>query len=650
MKLLDFGIARYHRRGRETQAERRIGIRGLAFITPRLRQSPEQIRGEPLTTASDVYQLGLLLYRLLTGRAPYVMDEKRPDSLQRAICEDAPTRPSVAVGREGPANTTGGDATSPEDVGAARRSTPAALRRTLSGDLDNILLMALRKEPERRYFSVDQLVEDIHRYLEGLPVIARPDTLSYRTSKFVGRHRVAVALGATALLLLVVFAASMAVLARRLADERDRANREAATAEQVSEFLVELFEVADPGEARGNTVTAREILDRGAKRVNDELASQPAVRAALMDTIGRVYQNLGLYDDAAPLIEQALDLRRTALGDDHLDVARSLNNLAWLLETRGEYDAAEPRYREALERHRRLLGSKHDSVAGSLNNLGLLLFRKGDYEEAGIRLNEALVMRRELLGDEHVEVADTLSNLGLLAYTTGEYTLAEERFGQALAMRRKLREGDHPDVAISLDNLGRAKFAQKQYDDAQKLFAEALEMRRKLFGDEHPDTAQSLNNVASLLVMLEDYEAAEPLFREVVALDRKLLGETHPDYGVSVNNLANLLQRQGKFAEALPLYVEAQGVLEQSFDSTHYLVGMAKGGRGGCLLEMKRYAEAEPWVLAGFETMQAALGDDHRRTRSSARRIVDLYEEWGKPSKADPYRPLATTEAPPDNP
>ncbi len=625
VKLLDFGIARYldpqDGSSEPTRTERR-------FLTPAY-ASPEQIGGQPVTTASDVYQLGLLLFRMLTGRQPYRSDDLDPEALRRAVCEETPTRPSLAV--------TGDSAVA---LGQQRGTTPSALRRELSGDLDNIVLTALRKEPERRYPSVAQLIDDIRRYLEGRPVTARPDTLTYRSSKFVRRHKLAVGFGLSGLLFLVAFAVTMTVQAGLISRERDRANLQARAAERVAEFLVGLFEVADPGEARGNTITARELLDRGAQRVERELRDDPLVRATMMDTIGRVYQNLGLYEPARPLLENALDTRRELLGEGHPDAVLSLNNVAWLLESAGNYEAAEPYYRRVLELRRTTLGDDHLQVATSLNNLGLLLYHKGEFDEAEPLLRRALEIRRRAYRGAHTEIADTLGNLGLLLHQKGDYTGAEALHRESLDMRRALLGEDHPHVAISLNNIALAVYGRGDLEGAEALHRDALELRRRIFGDVHPAVAESLNNLASVLYMQGDLAAAEPIFRQVVELDGKLLGENHPDRANSIGNLGMLLYKMERYEEAEAQLRDAVTRLERAVEPEHWLLGVNRSNHGAALTRLGRYEEAEAELRVAHSVLAAALGTEHTRTVGAVERLVELYDSWGRPAEAARYREL----------
>ena len=303
-KLLDFGIAKLLDAGQAGRHTLAVTHADFRLMTPD-HASPEQVRGQPITTSSDVYVLGVLLFRLLTGVGPYLIPSMRLADIERAICEKEPPLPSHSVGAD--------DSAEAHAIARARGTSTHRLRRILRGDLDNIVDMAMRKEPERRYASAQQMASDIQRYLEGKPVIARRDTLSYRSAKFVRRHWLPVTAGISASFLVLAFATTTYVQSLRVAAERDRAaqqreraERERARAEEVSSFLVNLFKLSDPEENRGNQVTARELLDSGARRLRAGLTDQPETKAALLSTVGAVYDSLGQYQDALPLLDEAL--------------------------------------------------------------------------------------------------------------------------------------------------------------------------------------------------------------------------------------------------------------------------------------------------------------------------------------------------------
>jgi serine/threonine-protein kinase len=570
-KLLDFGIAKLlspdaSRSNPRTET-------ALRMMTPEY-ASPEQARGEPVATTTDVYSLGVVLYELLTDRRPHEFRTFSPAEIERAICETAIEEPSKVV--------------------SGLASAPARLSRQLEGDLDNIVMMAMRIESARRYQSVEQFSEDIRRYLEGEPIVARKDTFGYRAGKFVRRHKAGVAI----LLLLIVLAITMSVQAARIARERDRANQEAATAQAVTQSLITMFEVADPGKTRGNVITARELLDQGAEKVVRELKNQPVVQAKLLDTIGRLYQNMGLYDQEQRLLEESLRLRRQALGNESVDVATSLDHLGEAARFKGDYAKAESLLSESLAMRRRLLGAESVDLAQSLNNLALVQHEKGQYDAAERLNQDALEMRRKLLGKEHLEVAISLNNLGLNLYARGRSDEAEKMFRESLAMRIKLLGPDHHQVAWSKSNLAALLHRKGQLEEAERLHREVLEIRRQWFGDNHPDTIQTVGALAAILRDKGDCRAALPLFEETIKRGAALLGPDHLD------------------------------------------VMGDRSASGPCLTRLGRYREAEERLLAAHAKMLADLGPRHWQTRLSTRRLAELYEAWGKPDRAEIYRAM----------
>jgi len=637
VKLLDFGIARYL--GEDDDGLTRTGY---GVMTPEF-ASPEQIAGHRVTTASDVFQLGLLLCWLLTGRmARRVRRAREPGRVQPEALE-APRRPSSLLARSQAASP---EDTPLEEIGPRRGTSTDALRRQISGDLDNIISMALRAEPERRYGTVDQLAEDLRRSLRGLPVSAHADSLAYRTGKFVRRHRVGVGLAAASGILLAAFAGALAVQAGRIARERDRANREAAAAAQVAEFLVGLFEISDPGKARGETITAREVLDKGAREISASLDDQPEVRARMALTMGRVYQNLGLYEQAMPLLRDALATNRTALGPDHPEVVKSLGAVAWLLESEGKFDDAEPLYREALDVARRTLQSGDPRLGIALNNMGLNCYRKGRHAEAESLLREAIAAQRPAGSGPEAELADKLGNLALVRGVLGDLDEAEQLDREALEIRRRIYGDKHPHVAISLDSLGRIQFDHKRYDAAIALHREALDMRRAIFGPEHPEVSQSLNNLGAVYYAKGDYEEARTIWEQLVALDRKLLGDAHPDYAVGEQNLGSLLLKMGRPEEAAPHLETALAVYRKALPEGHARLAGGQVSYGACLAKLRRFPEAEQQLLSGYEALRAALGAQHDRTLRAAGLLADLYDAWKRPADAARYRGLSKAEAP----
>ena len=682
-KLLDFGIAKLLK-PEQFPVPIELTATMMRPMTP-FYASPEQIQGRTITTASDVYSLGVLLYKLLTGHLPYQVQTRTAREVERAVVDEPPERPSTAVSRVEtvPAAGRGDDDTTitPESVSLARSVQPNQLKRILTGDLDTILLAALRKEPYRRYGTAEQFAEDVRRSLSGLPVRAHKDSLRYRASKFVQRNRVPIGVAATIVLLLFGFAVTMAMQASRIALERDTAQRERDRAEQVVTFLQEIFRVSDPHEEGGETITAREILDSGAQRVSRELEDQPEVQATLMQAIGNVYRNLGLYDLAEPLLREALSVRRRALGADHPAVAQSLNNLGVVLRHRGNYDGAEPLFNEALAmRRERYEGVDHPDLAESLNNLGLLYQERGRYPVAEKLLREAIAIQRAAEAGSNAELAALLANLGILQTEVGDWAAAEPPFREALELRREALGERHPLVADSLNDLGVFLGIQGDYESAEGMLREALAMRRRSLSDDHPALAESLNNLGRLLREAGDFPGAEELYREAIAIREKKLGRNHRLVAIHVHNLGQVLQAQDKLAEAEvqlrdclairvklfgeehqdvgvsymalgdllveqgrprtaePLLRKGIEVLTGNLPPNHWRIAQAESALGFCLTALGRYREAEPLLLSSYESLAARRGPEHRRTQDALDHLIDLYDTTDRIAEADMLR------------
>jgi eukaryotic-like serine/threonine-protein kinase len=619
--LLDFGIAKLLS-GTPLPAAAETTLAGRRLMTPQY-ASPEQVEGRPITTASDVYALGVLLYVLLTGRLPYRLDPAgRLGAVEQAVLEQQPERPSTAISHTAP--------TAPADAVQSRR-----LSRTLAGDLDNIVLMALRKEPQRRYASVELLSEDLRRYREGMPVRARPATFGYRASKFVGRHRLGVGLAAGVFLLVLGLAVAMTVQAVRLARQRDEIRRERDKAVAVAGLLEKLFAVSNPGEARGQSVTAREILDQGAARIRTELKGQPEVRAALSTTIGKAYGGLGLNDRALPLLQESLELRTRLLGPEHPQVAESLEALGTLTQARGDLDGAEALHRRALAMRRKLLGPDDPAVAESMNSLATDLFIKARYDEAEPLFRGALAINRRHFGNSHEEVATNLANLGLLEKQRGHLDQAEALYREALAIWRRTYGEAHPSIALQLNNLAVLQAERGDLAGAERSYREALAVAHRLYGEEHPEIALELNNLAALLLQRGDLDGAESLLRQSVAMRRKLLGPEHEQVAMGVNNLAQVLEQKGELTAARPLYEEALRVTRKTFGEKHPRTAKQLANLAGLLTAEGDPAAAETLAREALAIRREVLGEKHPDVGASLVSLGGLRLARGAPAEAE---------------
>jgi serine/threonine protein kinase/tetratricopeptide (TPR) repeat protein len=597
-KIIDFGIAKAvdHRLAESTL----FTEQGLLIGTPAY-MSPEQaeMSGLDIDTRTDIYSLGVMLYELLIGVLPFDQKMLRAaafNEIQRIIREIDPPRASTQIIKLGETNTT---------IAEHRRTDPASLHRQLKGDLDCILMRAMEKDRTRRYETATGLAMDINRHLHNEPISARPPSTTYRLAKFARRHKVGLAAGVVVFLALVaglVLATTGLIRAKRAeavaAGERDRANQETKTTRRVSDFLVSIFQVSDPRQALGNTITAREILDKGAARVEEELKGEPLVKARLMDTMGTVYMNLGLFPQAAPLAERALEVRRQELAPDDPLIAESMNSLGALRYTMGNLAEAEKLFRGALD------------------------------------------IRRKKLGEENYEVSTSFNDLAMTLNSLGRYDEAEPLYRQALAIRQKLFGKEHPDIAQSLNNLGMFLYRRAKYDEAEKLFRQALEMNRRLLGEVHPEIASYLNNLGMVLRDSGQLAEAETTFRQSVDLHHRLYGPDHPNYGNSVVNLAALLARTGKFEEAERYYLEVIALYSKIYGEKNFNTATVRSLLAECLIKTKKFPQAEKLLVECLAIIKGQFGQDHPRTQATVRRLVALYEAWGKPAKMAVYKAM----------
>jgi serine/threonine protein kinase len=608
-KLLDFGIAKILdvRQPHHTVALTRADLR---ILTPD-HASPEQIRGEPVTTASDTYVLGVLLYELLTGRRPFNVRGLRIQDLERVICDQPPIPPGAALLP---------DSSIDQDAAACRRTTVARLRRTLAGDLSNILLMAMRKEPERRYSSVEQLSADIERYLNGLPIIARPDTWGYRTAKFLRRHRIGAAAGAAVLALIIGFAVAMYVQAQRIARERDtataqraRADSERLRAEQVSSFLTNLFEVADPEKNRGNVVSAREILDAGAQRLNRELAGQPETQAILLGTIGKVYGSLGLYADGIRMLEAAATIQQRLYRGDSLELARTYVALGTLEINAGNRADADRYLQLALGMSQRLSGGESVDVAAALYQIGRLRRDEGRLDAAEALARRTLEMYRHLGQSDNPAAADVWNALGGLLASKTDWQGAETAFRQAIDIDRRARGPDHPDIAVNLGALATVLQSQRRTPEARAAFEESLTILRRVLGPEHPQTLGSMVSYGDFLRATDDLKGSEQVLRQVVEAETRARGPHHQRVAFAEEGLALTLYAEGKLVEAETTFRTALAAYVATLPADHLYLANCRSALARLLVDTGRAREAEPMARQALTSWRKELPLEHRQ-------------------------------------
>ena len=624
-KIIDFGIAKAT--GYRLTEKTLFTELGAVIGTPEY-MSPEQAdsTGQDVDTRTDVYSLGVILYQLLTGELPFASAELRSASyeqLLRTLREIEPSRPSSKVSTLGP---------EVEEVARKRNTEPGTLRRQLEGDLDSITLKALEKERSRRYGTATELAEDIRRHLRHEPVVARPPGAGYRMQKYLRRHRVGVAVASGLALLLVAFAATMAVQVRRTAAERDRATRERETAERASAFLGNMLgavkpdalgdalwkdlhqrvtdvrrdegksetEIAAAGEAldrslRGVNPTQaalslldEQILDRAGKTIEREMKQDGKLAARLEHSLAMTYKNLGLYQQALHHAQRAAELQTAEFGAEGQPTLETLGGAANLLERLGRYDESERLFKRTLEAQQRTLGSEHPDTVENTRGLAILYLYSGRYSEAEALLVPMLEMQRRTLGNENDATDSTIGELAKVYAEEGRFDEAEKLNLEDLEISRRRYGPDDDSTLVALNNLAVTYAQQGRAAEAEKLFREAFETEKRVMGPEHPTTLEAMNNVAAISTELGRYDEAERLLLEGLAIRRRVLGPDHPSTLYSINSLAEVY------------------------------------------LEAKRYDEAERYARSALEGRRRVLGREHKDSLISLANLAEASNGQGQ--------------------
>jgi serine/threonine protein kinase len=616
-KLLDFGIAKLLGPEEEALAQTMAGQR---VMTPQY-ASPEQIKGERITTASDVYSLGVLLYELLTGRRPYRLKTHTPAEISRAITSQEPERPSTAVA-----------------IGAGNSKIQKPNPKLLRGDLDNIVLMAMRKEPARRYTSVGQFSEDIRRHLVGLPVVARKDTVSYRTGKFVTRHRIGVA--AVALILLSLVGGIIATLI-----QVRTARRERAKAEAISIFLGKTLYASNPDRGSNGQPTVKDILDDASKRLaSEQLADQPEVRAELQRIIGESYLSLGQYDLAEKNLTAALETQTRIAGEDGIAALKTSVSLAGLwAAAKGDYAKANQFYLAKLPRLRaeqRKGTLSADYLTSALNGVALLRRAQGDSREAEALLREQLALLPQVSPEMRNNMGVAQAILALTLADQGKFDEAITIVREKIAAIREKKKEASAELAANLTGLGSFLLENGQTGESLENLRDAEGMYRKLYSDANLQLGDNLRLQAQALFVDGKNSEAEAHINETLKIYRAATSPQFINYATALMVQGLIYSRNGKLEDAEKLLREAVRIRAENMPETHFLRATATGALGEFLTEQKRFPEAESFLVASHESLQKSQAANSPRTKRARERLANLYEAWNKPDQAAAYQEM----------
>lgn len=597
LKLLDFGIAKLLS-GDDDDRDTDITHLGLRPYTPGY-AAPEQRRGDEVTVATDVYSLGAVLYELLAGRPP-------------APGRAEPGAPSVIMA-PAPAD----DPEMPARVAATRGLRPQPLARRLAGDLDTIVLQALREDPERRYPSARALREDVQRHRDGHPIQARPDSVRYRAAKFVRRHRLGIASAALVLVSLLgglgaaAWQASVAAAARgRAEQEADRARLEAEKARQVSAFLAGLFRAANPEQSRAQNATAREILDLGAKRIETEL-HQPEVQASLQGLLGQAYLDLGLFEDARRQFDRALATNSEHLGPDHPETGRSLVGIGALQYRLADYERSRETFAQALAILEAAEPPDPGLIARVQNNLGLLYRRLGERERALESFERAVELYTEASGPEDADVGRTLNNMGLLLYDMGRYEEARGAYEQALEVHEAAFGPDHPLVSGTLGNLAELMRRMGETEGVEEMLRRAISIMEKSMGPDHTNTATGHDALGRFLADQGRYEEAVAEHELATEIYARALGADHPYIAYPLMSLGSIEHGRGRPADGLPYFERALAIREQAFGPDNLDVASSLASIGAAHFDAGQLDEAAGPIERALAIRRAQLRPDH---------------------------------------
>jgi eukaryotic-like serine/threonine-protein kinase len=563
VKLLDFGIAKLLKADAMPSAA--PVTRDLGALMTLEYASPEQARGEPVTTATDVYQLGLLLYELLTGHSPYDLNGRSPVEALRIVCEVEPTPPSAAVVQ------------TPATAAAQRATTPSRLSRNLRGDLDAIVLMALRKEPERRYSSVAALRDDILRYLRGRPVSAYKGVWLYRTGKFVRRHAVSVAISAISVCALVTvifwYTAQLAHERDNAAMEAARARQEAAFARQVSEFLTSVFRGSNSRVAQSDT-TARELLERGAARIETELAGQPALQSRLLTVIGDTYAQYDLNDKAQSLLERALLQNTQLFGASSNEAADTKQGLARVARNRGEMSKAQQLLQEVLVVREQTLGPRHITSADALHELAYVYYRLGEAKRAVQSAERAMEIYNDSLPENDERILSALNRHAMALHSAGEYERARAAFEALIPRMERTLGPTNARLASALSNLANMKLELDDFEGVESLILRAAAIDERLYGPHHNSVTIDRLNLVSLYYELGRFRDAFPVLEQIINYQQRNVGPRHEFEATARSHLGRLLHTRGDLKEAVAPQRAALDIFRDTVGTSHWRYGL----------------------------------------------------------------------------
>ncbi len=541
-RIIDFGLAKAIGPQININDESIMTREGDWVGTPGY-MSPEQADpSADVDTRTDVYSLGVVLYALLTGEGPFDASQEKKQPFYeviRQLVEVDPLKPSKKIRTQ--------DAATQARLAEQRQNEPATLLKQVGGDLDCIVLKALEKDRDRRYATPLELAADVNRYLQNAPVSAHPAGIAYRTHKYVRRHRVGVSVGAAGLVLLMGFAIAQTIELRKIRQQRDRADR-------ITQFMTGIFKVANPSEARGNTVTAHEILDKASQQIGSNLNKDPGLQAQLMETMAQTYTGLGLYGRSQDLTEHALQIQRSLFGERSRETLASESYLAQTLRAQGHLPEAERLLQNTIEAQRRVLGPHDADTLASMDRLGYVFANEARHAEAESLFRQTLNAERKVLGREDPRTLSTLNELAEILTPQGRYAEADQIYGELIEVQKRTLGRDHPATLLSTSHAAENLEEQGRFSEAEKLYTNVVAAQRRVLGPEHPQTLRAMTMLALTLAKEGHYSEADKLQNQVIEIKSRVLGPTHTSTLQSMEMEALGLNREGRYADSEKMF------------------------------------------------------------------------------------------------
>lgn len=627
VKLLDFGIAKilqpetFAHPVSETRSELRI-------LTPE-NAAPEQVLGENVTTRTDVYSLGNLLYQMLTDKNLFNMDNQNRLAIEQAICEKMPDKPSIVVSQ-----LSFESGSKHNHFGSLK--TSAQLKKRLKGDLDTIILKTLQKDPERRYQSVEQLTVDISRHLKNFPIQARPDSFPYRARKFISRNRYTVALSSLLLISAFGFMAFIVMQSAQIRHQKDRALYEAETSRQITDFLIDIFQSSDPNEHAGSTLSAQDLLDNGQQKIN-ELSDNPRLQASLLQTMGRVYQKMAEFELALPLLEKAMHIRDTNPQTTPKEKASTLADVADLHFELGLYAEAETYFRRSIDQYKTFTEEDDEELVSSISGLATVLSYQDKLEQAQQLNQQVLEIQLKKYGPLSIQAGDAYTNLGHVFRDSGKFDEADEVLTHGLEARRVSRGNMHLETAHSLNQLARNKTLMGRHDEALPLALEGLEIRRQIIGKDHPEIGASLGNLSGILFSLERYDEAEQARRESLQMMRNLFGDDHAYVSGTLNSLGHILLKKKDLVGAVDAYQQALDISRRIMPADSTRIAYPLTSLGIVFLQQQRYDDARKYLVEAYQIRKKGLPADSWHIASSAKALGETLMALNQWQSAEAY-------------